>query len=176
MSLKRLYWPTNKLFKLSSKELDGLPSNSIQPQWTDVYALLEQAQADGLLNLGGGNGTSISYQDAGNGIIVKKSGSGNITTTKSVGLVTITVPDDTILESASILTSSADYNSGELSVRIVGGSGSGSVYNTSENNTIFPSVELENRVVLLETQPYASVDKDPADSTDIRYVRPTVSI
>lgn len=170
----RLWLPVDKLLKFSKQKLDGRPNSSIIPQWVDFYKILEDAEEQGYLNLGSSS-PIITYENIGNSIIVKKSGNAEITSIKNPGVIIITVPDSVVLHSAIIVTSSSDYNNGELQIRLEGGKQSGVDVNTLDSDMMFPIVELENRNVISTSQNYQSVDKDPADTYNIQYVRPVVS-
>ncbi len=120
---------------------------------------------------GGGGGGSASRYDAGAGVLVTASATG-VTATKSAGQVTITVPNGVLLHSFRFTGASGDLNSGELTVTINGGSGS---LNTSDANSFWPAINVQNRTVVLPTDAYQQRPDDAGDSINIFNERWTVA-
>ena len=106
---------------------------------------------------------SIKRYSAGSGVYVTASGQG-VTASKSAGLVTIVVPSTVNLQSFRIVGGASDLNSGELRIVIQGGAGSGTDFNTSDADLYHPSIFVQNRTVILATDPYLQRPDDAGDS------------
>lgn len=119
----------------------------------------------------GGGGGAASRYDAGAGVLVTASATG-VTATKSAGQVTITVPNGVLLYSFRFTGASGDLNSGELVITINGGSGA---LNTSDANSFWPALTVQNRTVVLPSDPYQQRPDDAGDSINIFNERWAVS-
>lgn len=117
---------------------------------------------------GGGGGSSFSYRDAGNGCRVFADG--NVTYTKAVGTGTITIPASVSMTKFEIVGAAGDLSSGEITVTIVDGN-TGGTYNTSDANTRHPQISIQNRNVVLPTDPYLQRPDDSDDSINIFHER-----
>lgn len=114
---------------------------------------------------GGGGGGSNTYYNAGNGCFVSADGAG-ITYTKSAGVGTITIPASVNMYNFRIVGAAGDLSSGEIAVTIIDGN-TGGAYNTSDANSRYPMVTLDNRTVILPTDPFLQRPDDAADSVNI---------
>ncbi len=112
-----------------------------------------------LSTVGGG----LERYSAGAGVSVTASGSG-ITATKSAGQVTVTVPNGVVISSLRFVGASGDLNSGEITITINGGSGS---LNTSDANSFWPALTVQNRTVVLPSDPFQQRPDDAGDSINI---------
>lgn len=113
------------------------------------------------------NGRQLKRFSAGNNVRVY--GYGAITATKSVGVVTINVPKDAELISAQFLGSSGDLSSGELTINVDYASDYN--YNNSDADTWYPVVTIQNRNVVLPTDPYLQRPDDTDDSINVFHLR-----
>ena len=119
-----------------------------------------------IITPGGGSGSSDSRYSAGNGVIVTADGA-NITTTKSGGLLTITVPAQVTLKSFRFAGGAADLNSGELRIVVVGGKGSGTAFNTASADLYHPDITIQNRTTIIPGDPFLQRPDDASDSINI---------
>ena len=113
---------------------------------------------------------TIKRYNSGSNCLVTASGEG-IVTTKSQGVVVITVPEDVELLSFRFVGSSSDLNNGELRIFIVGGENSGTEYNTSDNNLFHPFISVQNRNVVLPSDNYQQQPYAPGGSITIFHER-----
>lgn len=113
-----------------------------------------------------GGGSSFAWYNAGNNVFVYSSGT-NTTTSKSAGLLTINGNNDEI-RSFRFVGGASDLNSGELTIRIDNnGAQDGVDYNTSDLNSIWPHISVQNRTVVLPSDPYQQKPDDAGDSIDV---------
>lgn len=104
------------------------------------------------------------------GVYVLASGVG-ITCSKVVGSATFTVPNDVFLHKFWFTGSASDWNSGEFTITIVGGNGSGTSYNTQDSDTIYPFIYTQNRNVITTTQPFKQDTYEVGGNIEILNVR-----
>lgn len=109
-------------------------------------------------------GNTMSWYDAGNGAWVYATGTG-ITYTKSVGVGDFTIPADVILEEFKIVGGASDLNSGEIMIDI--NYPSGIAWNQSDLTSLWPTLQIQNRNVVLGTDPYQQRPDDAGDSVNI---------
>ncbi|MEO0339207.1 MAG: hypothetical protein AAF242_08325, partial [Bacteroidota bacterium] len=110
--------------------------------------------------------SSDQRYDAGNGVYVTATGAG-VTATKATGQVIITVPSTVTLHSFRVVGTASDLNSGELQIVISGGKGSGTDFNTSDTDLYHPAITIQNRSVVLPSDPYLQRPDDAGDSISI---------
>jgi len=109
-------------------------------------------------------GTSIVKYNAGNGCWVTASGVG-ITYTKSPGSGLLTIPADVEVLSYRIVGTGSDLSSGEITITV--DYDDSVLYNQANATLYHPSIILQNRTQVLNTDPYQQRPDDAGDSIDI---------
>lgn len=109
-------------------------------------------------------GVEPSWYDAGNGAWVYATDVG-ITYTKSPGIGDFNIPVGVILEEFKIVGGASDLNSGELMIDI--NYDVSVAWNQSDANSLWPAITMQNRNVVLGTDPYQQRPDDAGDSINI---------
>lgn len=118
------------------------------------------------INASGSGGSTFAWYSAGNGVYVYADGT-NTTTSKSSGLLTIDGNNDEI-RSFRFVGGASDLSSGELLIHIDNnGAQDGTDYNTSDVDSIWPNIGLQNRNTVLPTDPFQQRPDDAGDSVNI---------
>lgn len=107
-----------------------------------------------------------SIYHGGNGGYVRADGA-NVSYAKAPGLGTFTIPAGELMKSFRVYGNAADLNNGELRLVFIGGRGSGTDYNTSDQDLYHPTITVTNRTKVLPADPELQRPDDAGDSIDI---------
>ena len=105
-------------------------------------------------------GGTLRYS-AGADVMVSADGPGITASTAGTGNLTITVPENVTLFSFRFFGVSGDLSSGEITIDIVGGYGSGTDFNTSDSDMYHPVITVQQRTVA----PSADFEQRPHTTT-----------